>query len=297
MTRDPFAELEAAIDGVAESYTGELAIDELESAALPSSRLVIEAFEHLKQALLIGFHAPRSLTPNNLRHTLSEHLYAAQEILVVQIDRALAYDRWTGGRDPSKTTRSGEDVALELMRKLPELRALLEEDVQAAFEGDPSAKSLEEVVFSYPSIDAIVAHRLAHELWVARVPMLPRIVAEHAHGRTGIDINPGARIGRRFFIHHGTGVVIGETAVIGHGVKLSQGVTLGALSIPSRDGDTTTQRHPTLEDDVTIDSGATILGGATVIGRGSVVGANVWLTESIPPGSRIFADDEDQSRS
>src|SRR5690606_4849493 len=170
----------------------------------------------------------------------------------------------------------------------PRLRRTLDGDVRAAYAGDPAARSVEEIVFSYPALEAITAHRIAHELYRAGVPMIPRIISEHAHSVTGIDINPGARIGERFFIDHGTGVVIGETAVIGNDVKLYQGVTLGALSVPHRESDAIGKRHPTIEDEVTIYSGATILGGDTVIGRGSVVGGNVWLVRSVPPGSKVF---------
>jgi len=286
-----FEELEAAIDDIAASYTGTLEIDNLASAALPNERRIVEAFHHLQPALFIGFYATRHLRPANLRHTVAEHLYAAHEILVEEIERALTYDAWTKRRRPCLAAGTGEDIVVRLMQALPELRALLEEDVQAAHAGDPSAKSIEEIVFSYPSLEAVTAYRIAHHLHQAGVPMVPRILAEHAHAQTGIDINPGARIGRRFFIDHGTGLVIGETAVIGSGVKLYHGVTLGALSIPGRDDDVTAQRHPTLEDDVTIYSGATILGGETVIGRGSVIGGNVWLTKSVPPGTKVFGPD------
>jgi serine O-acetyltransferase len=179
-----------------------------------------------------------------------------------------------------------DEVVLRLYRKLPELRRQLNADVLAAFAGDPAAHSIEEIVFSYPAIEAITTYRLAHVLFEERVPMLPRIWSEYAHSRTGIDINAGARIGQSFFIDHGTGVVVGETAVIGNNVKLYQGVTLGALSTrrPPREGEEA-KRHPTIEDDVTIYSGATILGGSTVVGRGSVIGGNVWLIKSVPPGS------------
>ena len=145
---------------------------------------------------------------------------------------------------------------------------------------------MEEIVFSYPSIEAIVSYRIAHRLFRAGVPMIPRIITEHAHSRTGIDISPGAQIGERFFIDHGTGTVIGETCIFGNDVKLYQGVTLGALSVPNRDEQG--KRHPTVEDGVTIYAGATILGGETVIGAGSIIGGNVWLTKSVPPGSRVF---------
>jgi len=183
-----------------------------------------------------------------------------------------------------------EAVALGFATRLPALRELVAADVEAAFEGDPAAHSFAEIVLAYPSVRALVVHRIAHELYAAGVPLLPRIMSEHAHGATGIDIHPGARIGRRFFIDHGTGVVIGETTEIGHNVRVYQGVTLGALAPRHTEALRGVKRHPTIEDDVTIYAGATILGGDTVIGCGSVVGGNVWLTHSVPPGSRVVAE-------
>jgi serine O-acetyltransferase len=288
MPREPkrFRELEQAIDGVAASYTGQLEIDNLQSSALPNKRAVIDAFEHFKHALFMGFYSTRTLTKDNLRQGIAEHLYAAYCVLVEQIERALTYDHWMGRSDRKLPKGSGEEVVLALFRDVPELRHLINADVKAAYEGDPAAKNVEEIVFSYPALEAIVAYRVANRLYRAGVPMIPRIITEHAHSRTGIDINPGAQIGERFFIDHGTGVVVGETSVIGNDVKLYQGVTLGALSIPNRDEQG--KRHPTLEDGVTIYAGATILGGATIIGTGSVIGGNVWLTKSVPSGSRVF---------
>jgi serine O-acetyltransferase len=179
-------------------------------------------------------------------------------------------------------------VTLDLLHAIPELRALLLLDVRAALEGDPAANSTDEVILAYPSTTALTAHRIAHFLYQRRVPLLPRIISEHVHHRTGIDIHPGAKIGRSFFVDHGTGVVIGETAEIGDRVKIYQGVTLGALSVSrSMRG---YKRHPTIEDDVTIYSGTTILGGKTVIGRGSIIGGNVWLVSSVPPYSRVYND-------
>ncbi|MDQ3032598.1 MAG: serine O-acetyltransferase [Myxococcota bacterium] len=290
MRREPkrFRDLEAAIDAVAASYTGELEIDNLESAALPNKRAVIEAIDHLRPALYVGFYATRALGRDSLRQAIAEHLYAAHHLLVEQIERALTYDHWMGRSGCALPAGSGEEVVLGLLGELPALRRVLNGDVRAAYEGDPAAKNIEEIVFSYPSVEAVTAYRIAHLLHRAGVPMIPRIVTEQAHARTGIDISPGARIGERFFIDHGTGVVIGETAVIGDDVKLYQGVTLGALSVPNRAEDASSKRHPTLEDRVTIYSGATILGGETVIGEGSVVGGNVWITKSVPPGSKVF---------
>ncbi len=279
--------LERAIDAVAASYTGGLEIDSLESAALPNKRAIIDAVNQIKPALFLGFYSTGSVKRESLRDAIAEHLRPAYATLVEQIDRALHYDRWMGRCKAGAACAPADQIVLRLFEDIPELRRLLNADVRAAYEGDPAAKSLEEVVFSYPSIEALVAYRIAHRLFVAGVPMIPRIITEHAHSRTGIDISPGARIGERFFIDHGTGVVIGETAVLGNDVKLYQGVTLGALSIPRRD-EPVVQRHPTLEDRVTIYAGATILGGNTVIGAGSVVGGNVWLTRSVPPGSKVF---------
>jgi serine O-acetyltransferase len=281
-----FRELDEAIDGVFASYSGKLEIDNLESAALPNKRAVIEAIDHLKHALFMGFYSTRALTRDNLRQGLAEHMYAAYGVLVEQIERALRYAHWMGRSDRKLPAGAGEEVVLSLFRDLPELRRLVNADVRAAYDGDTAAKTIEEIVFSYPSIEAIVAYRIANRLFLAGVPMIPRIVTEHAHARTGIDISPGAQIGERFFIDHGTGVVIGETSVFGNDVKLYQGVTLGALSVPHRDEQG--KRHPTVEDGVTIYAGATILGGDTVIGAGSVIGGNVWLTKSVPPGSRVF---------
>ncbi len=173
--------------------------------------------------------------------------------------------------------------------RLPEIRARLDEDVDAAFRGDPAARGYGEIVAAYPAIRAIAVHRIAHELYRLNVSILPRMMAEHAHQQTGIDIHPGARIGRRFFIDHGTGLVIGETTEIGNDVRIYQGVTLGALSLRHSEALRGRKRHPTIEDDVTIYAGATILGDM-VIGRGSVIGGNVWLTQSIPPGSRVAVE-------
>ena len=284
------AQLEGIIDDVAKSYDVGRKIDNLESAALPNQRRVIEALSQLENVMYMGFYAKRPLDSVNLRHNIGEHLYRAFDILVEQISRAVAYERCCGGDAASEDRRWSERAVVGALARIPELRALLSLDVEAAFEGDPAAKSIEEIVFSYPAIRAITVYRIAHELYQREVPMIPRIMTEHAHSVTGIDINPGARIGKRFFIDHGTGVVIGETTVIGDNVKIFQGVTLGALSLSRKsrsDVPANGKRHPTIEDDVTIYAGATILGGDTVIGRGSVIGGNVWLTKSVPPSTRI----------
>jgi serine O-acetyltransferase len=288
-----YGELETVVDRIAASYGGGREIDNLESAALPSRRAVIEALNHLKPIIYMGFYSTRPLNPGNLRYGVTEHLYPAYEILVEQIGRAVQYEQACHRVAAARAPGWDEAVVMRLFSKLPELRTMLNEDVMAALEGDPAAKSVEEVIFSYPCIQAITTHRIAHELYREQVPMIPRILSEHAHGKTGIDIHPGAQIGRRFFIDHGTGVVVGETSVIGNNVKLYQGVTLGALSLPRDENGSLIRhrkRHPTIEDNVTIYSGATILGGDTVIGEGSVIGGNVWLVESVPPHSKVTYD-------
>ncbi len=179
------------------------------------------------------------------------------------------------------------EITNTFMNKIPEVRDYLESDLEAAFDGDPAAKNYEEVILAYPGLYAITVNRLAHELFLLNVPLIPRIMTEHAHSLTGIDIHPGATIGRHFFIDHGTGIVVGETTVIGNNVKIYQGVTLGALSTKGGQKLRNKRRHPTIEDDVTIYAGASILGGSTVIGRGSVIGSNAFITKSIPSDTRV----------
>lgn len=299
-TRLRWAALETAIDCVAKSYEGPLEINNLESTALPNRRQVIEAYNHLLPMVFLGFYATRHLERTNLRHAISERAYPAFEILVDQIGRAISYEERIGRRSGSGRDWP-EDVVLNLFKKLPEVREMLNSDVLAAYDGDPAVKSIEEVVFSVPGLRALTAHRIAHVLYQNDVPMIPRIISEYAHSHTGIDIHPGAQIGRSFFMDHGTGIVVGETTVIGDNCKLYQGVTLGAISVSRSqravNGAPTKKRHPTLEDDVTIYSGAKILGGDTVIGRGSVIGANAWLLSSVPPGTRIMGREDTASGS
>jgi serine O-acetyltransferase len=283
-------DLEDVIDVITASYDGDDEINNLDSADLPNKRAVIAAFNHIMPVLYMGFYSTRALNRANIRYALSEHLYPAQDILVEQTCRAMRYQERMGRVREKKPEGWSEEVVLRLFEKIPKLRRTLNSDVRAAYEGDPAASSIEEVVFSYPSIQAISAYRVAHELYLQDVPMIPRIISEHAHSKSGIDINPAAQIGESFFIDHGTGVVIGATAIIGNNVKLYQGVTLGALSVSRGEinGRRGSKRHPTIEDDVTIYAGASIHGGETVIGKGSVIGGNVWLTKSVPPGSKIF---------
>lgn len=282
--------LEDIVDAVAASYTAGRAIDSLESTALPNRRKIVAALKDLEHVAFMGFYATEVLNRINLRHYISERLYRAHGILVEQIARALVYRRNGGGHPEAEDLDRAEHVVGAVLALMPTLREQLAMDVEAAYDEDPAAKSIEEIIFSYPTVQAITIYRIAHEFYLRDVPMIPRIMTEHAHSVTGIEIHPGAQIGRRFFIDHGTGVVIGETAVIGDDVRLYQGVTLGALGMPRDEHGALIRdapRHPTIENNVTIYAGATILGGKTVIGEGSVIGANTWIIESVPKGARV----------
>lgn len=278
------------LDALLESYSGPAEVNNLETHRLPNRREIILAFGHIQHLLFLGYFSTRCLDDVNLRRTLAEHLIPAQEILVEQIGRAT---RWHDRNKPAEERRDDawcEDVAMELLAHLPVVRERLAGDVRFTFESDPAATSIEEVVFCYPGIFALSAYRVAHRLHELGVPMIPRILTEHAHTRTGIDIHPGAKIGERCFIDHGTGVVIGATCDIGSDAKIYQGVTLGALSVTTEgvSREAPAKRHPTLEDRVTVYAGATILGGETVVGHDSIIGGNVWLTKSVPAGSKIY---------
>lgn len=286
---------DAALNALVSSYDEGRQIDNLESAALPNRRAVIEALQHLEPMLYMGFYSRKPLDRSSLRAGIAEHFVPAREILTDQIRRAVTYEQRMGRIAPKVDANWSDTVVLRLFERLPELRRLLNADVLAAYDGDPAAKSIEEVVFSYPGVRAITAHRLAHELFQAGVPMIPRIISEYAHSETGIDIHAGAQIGEGFFVDHGTGVVIGETAILGKNVKLYQGVTLGALSVSRTN--CMHKRHPTIEDRVTIYAGARILGGETVIGHDSVIGGNVWIVRSLPPNSKIFGRSQQEEGS
>jgi serine O-acetyltransferase len=237
---------------------------------------------------------------------LRDSLAAARRSLADQVGMVLVFREAVSRGDLAHPQPCADSHAAEagaavdrLLSALPRIRQLLGEDLQAAYEGDPAASSVVEVLMSYPFVEAIATHRLAHELYRAGVPLLPRMMSEVAHGRTGVDIHPGASIGPGFFIDHGTGVVIGETTVIGRGVKLYQGVTLGARSFEKdTEGNPVKgiKRHPDIEDGVTIYAGATVLGGGTVIGRGSVIGGNCWVTSSVPPDTVVMSGGSSRRR-
>ncbi len=262
----------------------------LRQIPLPSAEGLNSAMECLKQIIFPGFYGKTHIKKENIRYHIGSLLHQAFGILSKQINRGLCFDC----TDLSKSCGDCEDQARKItagfITKLPEIKRMLAEDVIAAYNGDPAAKSFGEAIFCYPSIQALTHHRVAHEILKYDVPLIPRIISEMAHADTGIDIHPGAQIGERFFIDHGTGVVIGETAVIGNNVQLYQGVTLGAKSFPLDENGKPIKgipRHPIVEDDVIIYSNSTVLGRIT-IGKGAVVGGNMWITKDVPAGAKII---------
>jgi serine O-acetyltransferase len=230
-----------------------------------------------------------------LEYYLGQQVTALYEILSEQIILAIRHDCIRQNQPCIHCEPLGHKLTVEFLKELPKLRTMLAKDIRAAFDGDPAAKGYDEIIFSYPGIWAIMVNRIAHKLYIQGIPLMPRIMTEYAHGRTGIDIHPGAHIGESFFIDHGTGVVIGETCVIGNSVRIYQGVTLGALSLSKADCKRlrSKKRHPSIEDDVIIYANATILGGDTVVGARSVIGGNVWLTHSVPPDTEVFIRKQD----
>ena len=262
----------------------------VDAELIPSEEKVLEIIHGTRRLLFPGYFNGQALDDNQLQYATGMEVTRLFEILSAEIALSIKHDCQRYDLVCTHCQERGQEEALNFLRELPEIRKTLTTDVQAAYDGDPAAKNVDEVIISYPGVLAITIHRIAHQLWRQNIPLLPRIMSEHAHSITGIDIHPGATIGQSFFIDHGTGVVIGETTEIGEHVRIYQGVTLGALSLPKDQVEQLRQekRHPTIEDDVTIYAGATILGGETVIGRGSVIGGSVWITSSVPPGTKVF---------
>ena len=277
------------VEEIVATYNDDTGINFIDVRNLPVRGQIMHVQEMLFELLFPGYAGTRDITRDNIRFIVGDLLCHVRADLADQIRRALRHRCRLTNCSPCGCDEMGERVTADLLAKIPRIRQVLKGDVQAAFDGDPAAKSFEEIVISYPCLVAIATHRIAHELYLAEVPLIPRIMSEYAHSQTGIDIHPGARIGQGFFIDHGTGVVIGETAVIGNNVTIYQGVTLGAMSFRHDERGRVIKggkRHPTIEDDVTIYAEATILGDIT-IGRGSVVSGNAWVTHSVPPGSVV----------
>jgi serine O-acetyltransferase len=293
------AEINSLTEELLQSYRDIGGINHIHGPNLPSRTGVRTIISDLESLIFPGFKAEEPLDSANLKYSIAETLNRVSRNLSKEITRSLCFKRRIEGdryclnhganKQVSACRLDSEREAALVLEKIPEIRIMVQKDVEAAFRGDPASRSHEEVILAYPGVEAIMIHRVAHELWIRDIPLIPRMMSEEIHGKTGIDIHPGASIGEYFFIDHATGVVIGETTVIGNHVKIYQGVTLGALSV--RKEEANKKRHPTIEDNVTIYSGATILGGKTVIGQGSVIGGNIWLTHSVPAGSKVYNKD------
>ena len=282
-------------DEIVSTYEEVGRINHLGHCPLPQYEVVVSCLEDLKEIIYPGYRRRERLHAGNVTYHVGDLIDGLHDKLTTQIARALRHeDRVIKDTDPcyeeTDFEAKGQAMAIDFLKRIPDLRRLLATDVQASYDGDPACKSLDEVIFCYPGLGAVTIYRLAHELHGLGVPLIPRMMTEWAHQETGIDIHPGATIGNHFFIDHGTGVVVGETCEIGDHVKLYQGVTLGALSFPTdADGNLirSMKRHPTIEDRVVVYANATILGGKTIIGHDSVIGSSVWLTRSLEPFTTV----------
>lgn len=274
------------VDEIVSSYRHDARTRHIDAGRLPSRDAIIEIIDQLRELLLPGYFGKQNLSSETIAFHVGDLLISINSKLLEQVRSAFLHLSARRETVPDVDARAHE-IVQEFLESIPRLRAVLATDVQAAFDGDPAAESTDEIIFSYPGLFAIIVYRLAHELYLRDVPLIPRIMSEYAHGLTGIDIHAGATIGEYFFIDHGTGVVIGETAHIGQRVKIYQGVTLGALSTRGGQKLRGVKRHPTIEDEVNIYSGASILGGETVIGRGAVISGNSFVTKSVPPYTRV----------
>jgi serine O-acetyltransferase len=280
---------------IVDTYSDVSSINHLGHCPLPNYEVVVGIMEDLKEIIYPGYRRREGLHLGNVTYHVGDLIDGLHDKMTNQIARALRHDARADGSPDCETDFEalGQLKAIEFLEQIPDVRQMLALDVQAAYDGDPAVRSLDEVIFCYPGLEAITVYRLAHLLHRLEVPYIPRMMTEWAHSKTGIDIHPGATIGRHFFIDHGTGVVIGETCEIGEHVKLYQGVTLGALSFQiDNDGHLVrgTKRHPTIEDRVVIYANATVLGGMTTIGHDSVIGSSVWLTRSVDPHSTVVLE-------
>jgi len=284
--------LPQVLEKIIESCNEQNCSSHIDYEPIPSKESVVSIINKLLEIIFPGFFNPEKLDPINLNFHIGQSVTQLYSMMAEQVVSSIRHDCMRYNLTCRECIENGFDITLKVLEKIPEIRNTLATDVQAAYDGDPAARSYDEIIFSYPGIYAITIYRVAHLLYQFDVPLLPRIMTEHAHSQTGIDIHPGAVIGERFVIDHGTGVVIGETATIGKDVRIYQGVTLGALSLPRGAGEKFRgqKRHPNIEDNVIIYSGATLLGGNTTIGARSVIGGNVWLTESVPPDTQVIME-------
>jgi len=287
------------VDDMIQNYETFGGMDHLCGKDLPSKQVVIDVLEDLLTVFFPGYLGEKEITKPNVKYVIGNTLTSIHDRLTSEVEKSLKHICRKIKTCPADVCQTRAQIVVkELMEKLPEIRELLSADIQAAYDGDPAAASAEEVILSYPCVLAITTYRIAHELYLRGVPLIPRIMSEHMHSLTGIDIHPGARIGRNFFIDHGTGVVIGETTEIGDNVKLYQGVTLGALSFPKDEKGHIIKgrkRHPTIGNNVVIYSGATVLGPDAIIGDNVVIGGNVWITSPVASNTTIAITPPEQN--
>lgn len=280
-------EIGGIVKNILDDYKVERSIDKMDLFHQPQKDIVIQVVHKLLKIIYPGYFRDRSYKFYNIENDFSVQIEDTMFVLNKQISRALAYDNKYKDQPREVIEAEAEKLSVAFFKKIPQIREYAEGDLEAAYDGDPAAYYREEIILSYPGVYAITVNRIAHELFLLGIPLIPRIMTEHAHWQTGIDIHPGATIGHNFFIDHGTDIVIGETTIIGDNVKIYQGVTLGALSTRGGQKLQGKRRHPTIENDVVIYSGASILGGETVIGQGAVIGSNAFVTKSIEPGTRV----------
>ena len=280
----------AVVRKLLSSWQAKECYEHISPVSIPSHEKIIEIVDQARRILFPGYFTRTKLHAANLEYYIGKQTTDLYDKLAEQITMAIRHDCRRHGQPCTACEERSHKMAFSFIAKLPQVAAVLASDIRSTLEGDPATDNPDEVIFSYPGLLATSIFRLAHELFVLQVPIIPRIMTEYAHSLTGIDIHPGATCGPGLFIDHGTGVVIGETTVIGQNVRIYQGVTLGALSLPRDAGPRLRhkKRHPTIEDDVIIYANTTILGGDTVIGAGSVVGGNIWLTESVAPGTKVL---------
>lgn len=275
------------VNELVNDYEKNPTITKVDEPTQPSEEIIVQILGWLQKIIFPGYFERKKLKSNFISFYVGELLEDIKYHLEKQMVNAFICVGGFGQEETYDLKQKAGEVSDRFLQKLIKIREYLKTDVQAAYDGDPAAYSLDEIIYSYPGLYAIMVSRIAHELFLLDVPLIPRIMTEHAHGRTGIDIHPGASIGKYFFIDHGTGIVIGETTIIGEHVKIYQGVTLGGLSTSGGQSLKGVKRHPTIEDDVTIYSGASILGGDTIIGRGTIIGGNAFVTKSVAPNTRV----------
>jgi serine O-acetyltransferase len=285
-----YDEIPPVVKQLAASCNQHGCFDHLGSIPIPTYENVVKVIDQARRILFPGYFSTTAINPANLEYCLGQETTELFENLAAQIELAIQHECFQARQTCTRCKVQGYEKAIKFIEALPGVSEILATDIQATIDGDPAAKGHDEVIFSYPGLRAISIYRMAHELHKLAIPVLPRIMTEYAHSLTGVDIHPGAEIGNSFFIDHGTGVVIGETTVIGDRVRIYQGVTLGALSLPRDAGERyrNTKRHPTIEDDVIVYANSTILGGETVIGARAVIGGNIWLTESVPADTKVI---------